>query len=440
MNLLARFPARWTLPLLLFLMSVPALGWLLMLQYHEYAQAVENEETMRLKERLVIEQTRLEVQLGLGNRLQVRRIVSSLGLLPDLRHAWLIGPDGRITAALSRLDIGQSWQEILSRQPAGLAAALAQAPAASPAITVSRPASADVLLTDVGIRPNHRLITVSDLAAPLARRLATGRGELILQVGALLLFALTVGVLLHLLWTKRVQHLLQAVERLGNGDFSARATLAGADELAGIGAAFDTMAARLERQQDEIRRFAALIEQSPLVAIVWRNEPGWPVEFVSNNVVRWGFDKRALLSGAIPYVNLIHPDDLPAIAADVEQHLAHGPDRYVQEYRLQDGFGHWRWIEDHTWLLREADGRVSTIQGVLLDISRRREAEEAMRRQSAELVERNSELERFAAAAIGREEEMIRLKHEINALCREFGRAEPFDLASLAAEPEEKRQ
>lgn len=440
MNFLLRFPARWSLPLVLFLMSVPAVWWFSVLQHQEYSRLVESEETIRIKERLAIEQMRLEVQLGMGNLLQVRRIVASLGLRRDMLHAWLIGRDGRILAALTRVELDRPWDEVRGRLPLPLAAALAQMPDHGPAITLSRPASADFLLGEVELRTGHRLVVVSDLAAPLARRLEAGRSELAKQAGTLLFFALTVGLLLHLLWTQRMRRLLRAAERLGQGDFTIRAALPGGDELASIGAAFDTMAERLARQQDEIRRLATLIEQSPLVAIVWRNEPGWPVAFVSSNIVNWGFDKRALLAGAFRYVELIHPDDLPMIAADVERHLAHGPDRYVQEYRLRDGFSHWRWIENHTWLLRDDEGRVSTIQGVLLDVSRRHEAEEAMHRQSAELAARNVELERFAAAAIGREEEMIRLKREINALSRALGRPEPFDLSFLAAAEEEAQR
>lgn len=439
MHWLLRFPARWSLPLILFLMSVPAVLWFYALQRHEYALAVASEARMQLKERLTIEQTRLEVQLGLGNRQQVRRIVGSLGLHPDLLHAWLIGPEGRIVGALSRLDLDQPWEEIRQRLPAPLADALAHPSATSLAISLSHPASADFLLAEVRIRPDHRLLVVSDLTAPLARRLAAGRSELALQIAAFFFFALTVGVLLHLLWAKRMQRLLWAAERLGQGDFTARAALPGTDELASIGAAFDAMAGRLAQQQDEIRRLAMLIEQSPLVAIVWRNAADWPVEFVSDNIVRWGFDKRVLLSGKLPYADLIHPEDLPAIRTDVEQHLAHGPDRYVQEYRLRDGFGHWRWIEEHTWLQRDAEGRISLIQGILLDVSRRHEAEEALRRQSAEIAARNAELERLVNATIGREEEMIRLKREINALCREFGRTEPYDLAFLASSEEKAR-
>lgn len=439
MNWLLRFPARWTLPVVLLLLSLLAIVWLGVVQRHEYAQAVEKEEAMRLKDRLAVEQTRLEMQLGLNNRLQVRRIVSSLGLRPDLMHAWLISPEGRVVASLSRLEIDEPWEKIRARLPAPLAAALDTTPSQAPSLSSSRPVSADFLLGEITVHPDHRLVVVSDLTASLARRLASGRSELWLQIGAFLLFALTVGVLLHLIWAQRLRYLLMAAERLGSGDFTARAALPGADELASIGTAFDTMAQRLAKQQDEIRRLATLIEQSPLIAIVWRNEPGWPVAFVSDNVVRWGLDKRALLSGAIPFVELIHPDDLPALAADVEQHLAQGPDRYVQTYRLRDGFGHWRWIEEYTWLLRDEKGQVSTIQGVLLDISARREAEEALHQKAAELAERNAELERFAAAAIGREEEMIRLKREINALCREFGRPKPFELGWLETEREARR-
>ncbi len=343
-------------------------------------------------------------------------------------HAWLIGPDQRVFAALSRFEIGLPWKEVLSQLPPRVTAVLQDAcPGAMP-LTLCHSASADFLRAELRLASGHRLTVICDLATSRARRFATERNAFAAQIATIFVFALLLWLLLRQLWGKRIQTLEMAAQNLGRGDFSARASLPGADEMARIGAAFDQMADRLASQQAEIRRPASLVEQSPLVAIVWRNAPGWPVDFVSDNVVRWGFSKQALLAGEIVYAELIHPDDLPEFSADVEAHLEHGPDRYVQVYRLRDGFGHWRWIEDHTWLLRDAGGRVATIQGVLIDISSRHEAEARERRQAEELAERNIELERFAAAAIGREEEMVRLKRMINALCREFGRTAPFDL------------
>lgn len=431
MNLLLRFPARRTLPLLLILASLLTALGIFALEWREISTDVEREARESLRERLAIEQTRLEIQLGQGNILLVRRIVASLGLRPDISHAWLIGPDQRVFAALSRFEIGLPWEEIRRRLPPRVSAVLQEAcPGAMP-LTLCRSASADFLRADLRLASGHRLIVVSDLATKRATRFTGEWKAFTAQIAAVFLFVLLLWYFLRQLWGKRIQTLERAVQNLGRGDFSARATLPGADEIAHIGAAFDQMAERLASQQEEIRRLASLIEQSPLVAIVWRNAPGWPVDFVSDNIVRWGFSKLALLAGKIVYADLIHPDDLPAISADVEAHLAHGPDRYVQVYRLRDGFGHWRWIEDHTWLLRDAEGRVATIQGILIDISSRREAEARERHQAEELAKRNTELERFVAAAIGREEEMVRLKRMINALCREFGRPAPFDLASL---------
>lgn len=50
------------------------------------------------------------------------------------------------------------------------------------------------------------------------------------------------------------------------------------------------------------------------------------------------------------------------------------------------------------------------------DITARKRAEEALRRQTEELQERNAELERFNQATIGRELDMIELKRRVNAL------------------------
>ncbi|MCX7897406.1 MAG: PAS domain-containing protein [Rhodocyclaceae bacterium] len=426
------WPMRWTLPFLLAGLSLLASAWIAWFQHREYAEAVEREEIQRLKDRLTIEQTRLEVQLGQRNLAQVRAILSGLGLRRHLQHAWLIAPDGQVAAALSRIEIGVPWSTIHSRLTPQLAQALEAPAPPAPILHVRRLAESELLVAQATIRPGHRLIVVSDLALPLAERLAGARSILLTQSLAPFLLALTLGILLHGLWLRRAARLARAAEALGTGDFSSRAALSGSDELAHLGVAFDRMAERIATQHTHILRLASLIEHSPLVAIVWRNAPGWPVEFVSDNISRWGFEKQDLLSGRLQYADLIHPDDLPAITADVEQHLAHGPDRYVQTYRLRDGFGHWRWIEDHTWLLRDESGAVVSIQGVLLDISAHREAEVALRLKTQELIERNAELERFAQATIDRELQMLRLKQEINELSLALGRAPPYRLPEAA--------
>lgn len=67
--------------------------------------------------------------------------------------------------------------------------------------------------------------------------------------------------------------------------------------------------------------------------------------------------------------------------------------------------------------------------GTITDISARKAAEEALCRQTMELAQRNTELERFNRATMGRELDMIALKQQINALSRQLGHELPYPLA-----------
>lgn len=78
--------------------------------------------------------------------------------------------------------------------------------------------------------------------------------------------------------------------------------------------------------------------------------------------------------------------------------------------------------------LRDARGEVFGLFGISRDITKLKQAEDALHRQTKELLERNAELERFNRVVVGRELDMIVLKRLVNNLSRELGRAQPFDL------------
>ncbi|MCX7098448.1 MAG: PAS domain-containing protein [Methylococcales bacterium] len=65
------------------------------------------------------------------------------------------------------------------------------------------------------------------------------------------------------------------------------------------------------------------------------------------------------------------------------------------------------------------------------DITDRKAAEESLRLQAKELAERNDELVIFNRAMVGREQKMIELKQEINALSVQLGQKPPYQLAFL---------
>lgn len=66
------------------------------------------------------------------------------------------------------------------------------------------------------------------------------------------------------------------------------------------------------------------------------------------------------------------------------------------------------------------------------DVRERRHAETLLMHQTEELRARNAELERFNRASVGRELAMVELKQQINLLCRELRKPEPYPLQFMA--------
>ena len=134
-----------------------------------------------------------------------------------------------------------------------------------------------------------------------------------------------------------------------------------------------------EQANQDRQLLSNIINRSPVVAFRWSNEPGWPVEFVSETVEIFGYKADDFTRGRLRFQALIHPDDSERIDREVADYLAKGPDVYKQSYRLRHGQGHWIWVDDFTWLTRDQDGNVSEINGVLLDITERKQLERALK-------------------------------------------------------------
>ena len=126
-----------------------------------------------------------------------------------------------------------------------------------------------------------------------------------------------------------------------------------------------------------------IINLSPATAFLWRKEEGWPVVFVSENVISLcGYSAGEFISGKVSYVGIIHPEDRSRVAAEVRraekdpqaEFFRHAP------YRILTRDGQVKWVEDSTSLKRDGRGRISHYQGIVLDITRRKRDEEILRR------------------------------------------------------------
>jgi len=121
-----------------------------------------------------------------------------------------------------------------------------------------------------------------------------------------------------------------------------------------------------------------IIENSPTVLLRWRQEEGWPVEYISENVRQFGYTADDFISGQIRYDQIIYKDDLKRINSEVQSHQKQGTRLYIQVYRIVTKTGEIRWVEDRTMVEDDAAGDVIYHQGLLTDITDKIKAENAL--------------------------------------------------------------
>lgn len=143
----------------------------------------------------------------------------------------------------------------------------------------------------------------------------------------------------------------------------------------------------LRRQaQDELRaalgrleEMERIINRSPSVVVLWKAEPGWPVEFVSQSVRQFGFVPEDFANHKLTFRDITYSEDRERVNAEVEAHARSAHLEYTQEYRVQCRDGSLRWVDDHTIVRLDAEGRVTHHEGVITDITPRKAAEDRER-------------------------------------------------------------
>ena len=136
----------------------------------------------------------------------------------------------------------------------------------------------------------------------------------------------------------------------------------------------------LEKTLKMQKVLTTVINNSPAVIFLWRNEKYWPAVFVSDNVIRFGYTVDDFLSQTIQYGKIIHPDDLEKVEEELERSIQKGEVSFNSEYRIFTKAGDVRWINERTFIQREGDGKVSCFQGIVLDITPKKKVEEALRK------------------------------------------------------------
>ena len=184
----------------------------------------------------------------------------------------------------------------------------------------------------------------------------------------------------------------------------------------------------LQKANESLRDEREIFVGGPTVVFKWKNQEGWPVEYVSPNVAdQFGYAPEEFTGGKVLYASIVHPDDLARVGAEVSAYSKQDVASFEQTYRIARSDGRWCWVYDFTKVVRGPDKVVTQYDGYILDITERKRAEEEILRlndeleqrvrdRTKELERRNHELEVMNKSFVGRELRMVELKERIKEL------------------------
>jgi len=138
----------------------------------------------------------------------------------------------------------------------------------------------------------------------------------------------------------------------------------------------------LDRDQTEeaLRMAEVIIDNSPAILFRRLADEDRRLVYVSDNVRQLGYTAEEFMSAKIHFRDIVYPQDLFRVRDEIINYAEKDVEEYTQVYRFVTRDGDVRWVEDRTSVERDADGNKTHNQGILVDITERRLADEELRR------------------------------------------------------------
>ncbi|MDT8447596.1 MAG: ATP-binding protein [bacterium] len=116
--------------------------------------------------------------------------------------------------------------------------------------------------------------------------------------------------------------------------------------------------------------------QDAVAIFKWKNLPGWPVEYVTLNVLEiLGYSDRDFAEGRVAYLDILFEADADRVKQEVVEYSAMDVTHFEQEYRVVKADGTVIWVYDYTSKLFDSDGKITHFIGYVFDITANKESE-----------------------------------------------------------------
>jgi diguanylate cyclase (GGDEF)-like protein/PAS domain S-box-containing protein len=132
----------------------------------------------------------------------------------------------------------------------------------------------------------------------------------------------------------------------------------------------------VEQRTRELSNANIIVQNSPVILYRLRGEPAFPLLYISHNITKLGHDPQRLINSADWARTLIDPRDQAKVGEAMARILDKDAEGASIEFRLCTADGALRWVENRYVPVRDKEGRLIEVEGIVIDITERKAAED----------------------------------------------------------------
>lgn len=143
----------------------------------------------------------------------------------------------------------------------------------------------------------------------------------------------------------------------------------------------------------------SLFDKGDSVLFKWRNENGWPVEYVSSNADKLlSYSIDDFISHRVTYASCIHQDDIAHVIEEVTHAIKENKDFFKHDpYRIITKDNTIKWVLDYTVTEKDEEGNILYFIGYIHDITNNKENQIALEIAKANADKANQAKSEFLA-------------------------------------------
>lgn len=182
-----------------------------------------------------------------------------------------------------------------------------------------------------------------------------------------------------ILITKPLRNIEETLNKIHRGDHDSRISIKSKNEYGDIGNSFNTL---LDNVVVSERRYRTIVEMSDDIVFEWNLKTN-NINFSNNFNKKFSFRPSSDHFSDSFFLNgKIHPEDNERYRKDLEK-LQKGEDFKDNTYRWKNVYGDYIWMQMKTASIKDNDGNVIKIIGVLSDVDRAKKGEMKLKHQAS---------------------------------------------------------